>query len=305
VIDGSVVSASEAGPAPPARVGELARRIGVALVAAPVAVALMAAGGAVLAAGLSMIAAVCAWEFFRLARDAGGRPFARVGIAFAAAVPLAVHADVLGVLPLGWQPAAVALLALAALALWRRGPDGQPIEAIGTTVLGVAYVAGPLAVGYLLRTFPYAIGDRARLAVVAFPVLLCWATDVGAYFVGRAVGGPRLLPSVSPGKTVSGAIGGLLVALVVAWAYQRWILRPIAELAFAPLMLPVVAALISAAGQVGDLVESMAKRSAHRKDSSSLLPGHGGFLDRLDSVLFALPVAYLCYDAFVLAAPTR
>ncbi len=282
---------------------ELTRRIITALVAAPVAVGLLAAGGATLAAGLSIVASICAWEFFRLANASGSAPFTRVGIVAAALVPLAMHAHRLQVVRIGWEPVAIGVLLLAAVALWRRGPEGRPVEAIAVTVLGVAYAGGALGVGYLLRAFPYAIGARAQLAVVAFPVVLCWATDVGAYFIGRALRGPKLLPAVSPGKTISGACGGLVVTILVAWCYQRWFLRPYAELAFSPAGLVTFAIAVSASGQIGDLVESMAKRAAGMKDSSSLLPGHGGFLDRLDSVLFALPVAYVLYDAMVLAAP--
>jgi phosphatidate cytidylyltransferase len=285
------------------RSSELVQRVVVALIAAPVAIGMLWFGGAVLAAGLAMVAAVCAWEFFRIARAAGGAPFARLGIVLAAVVPLAVYATRLEVVRAGWQLPALAVLVLAAVALWRRGSDGRPIDAIATTVLGVAYTGGTLGVGYLLRSYPYAIGAKAQFAVVLFPVLLCWATDIGAYFVGRAVGGPKLLPAVSPGKTISGAIGGAVVAIAVAWMYQRWCLRPFAELAFSPLGLIAFAGTISIAGQIGDLVESMCKRAAKVKDSSSLLPGHGGMLDRLDSVLFALPVAYALYDALVLAAP--
>ncbi|MCU0636120.1 MAG: phosphatidate cytidylyltransferase [Gemmatimonadaceae bacterium] len=274
-----------------------------ALIAAPIAIGMLWFGGATLAAGLSMVAALCAWEFFRIARRAGSAPIARLGIAAAAAVPLAIYATRLELVRPGWQAPVLGLLGLATAALWRRGAHGRPIDAIAVTALGVAYTGGALGVGYLLRTYPYAIGARAQFTVVCLPVLLCWATDIGAYFVGRAVGGAKLLPAVSPGKTISGAIGGLLSAVLVAWAYQRWVLRPVAELAFSPTGLVTFAVAVSVAGQVGDLVESMCKRAAEVKDSSSLLPGHGGFLDRLDSVLFALPVAHVLYDALVLAAP--
>jgi phosphatidate cytidylyltransferase len=303
-IAASGVSVPESGlAAAPAPRSELSRRIITAVIAAPIAVALLAAGGALLVAGLSVVSGLCAWEFYRLARHAGYAPFARLGIASTALVPLAMHAHRLQVARIGWEPLAIGALVLAAVALWRRGPDGKPLDAIAITLLGVVYCGGALGVAYLLRDFPYAIGTPGKLAVVAFPIVMCWATDIGAYFIGRAVGGPKLLPAVSPGKTISGAVGGLLVTVAAAWAYQRWALRPFAELAFTPMGLVGFAVSISASGQIGDLVESMLKRSAGIKDSSSLLPGHGGFLDRLDSVLFALPVAYVWYDAFVLAAP--
>jgi phosphatidate cytidylyltransferase len=282
---------------------ELRRRILTAVVAAPIAIALLVAGGPVLVAGLSVVSALCAWEFFRLSRHAGYAPFSRLGMVASGLVPMALHAHRLQLVRIGWEAMAIGALLLAGISLCRRGANGRPIDAIAVTLLGIGYCGGALGVAYLLRGFPYAIGSVGQFAVVAFPLVLCWATDIGAYFIGRAVGGPKLLPAVSPGKTVSGAVGGLLLTMLAAWAYQRWALRPLAELAFSPVALVGFALAISVSGQVGDLVESMFKRSAGIKDSSSLLPGHGGFLDRLDSVLFALPVAYVWYDAFVLAAP--
>jgi phosphatidate cytidylyltransferase len=118
---------------------------------------------------------------------------------------------------------------------------------------------------------------------------------------------------VSPGKTVAGAVGALVLCMIVSWAYTRWVLVPNASLAMSlkskDIAAPAIAALlfgglISIAAQVGDLAESLIKRDAGVKDSSHLLPGHGGVLDRLDSLFFVLPVAYLLFGWLLIPALT-
>ena len=101
------------------------------------------------------------------------------------------------------------------------------------------------------------------------------------------------MPTVSPGKTVAGAIGGIVVTMAAAWLYNDLVLRPVAQLALAPWTALVFGAVISGVGQVGDLVESLFKREAGVKDSSTFFGAHGGVLDRLDSLYFVMPVAYL------------
>jgi phosphatidate cytidylyltransferase len=128
---------------------------------------------------------------------------------------------------------------------------------------------------------------------VAYPLLLTWASDIGAYAVGRLVGGPKLIPSVSPGKTISGALGGVAAAVLVSWFYVPLVLAPYAQLALAPWERVVLGIVLSVAAQIGDLAESLLKRDAGVKDSSRIIPGHGGLLDRFDSLLFVLPVAAL------------
>jgi phosphatidate cytidylyltransferase len=137
------------------------------------------------------------------------------------------------------------------------------------------------------------------------PLLLTWASDIGAFFVGRALGKRKLMPSVSPGKTVAGAIGGLVVTMIVGWLYTRFVLTPATQLAFVRGGILVFALLVSVAAQSGDLAESLLKREAGVKDSSHLIPGHGGILDRFDSLLFVLPVAYALFNILLVWAPSR
>jgi phosphatidate cytidylyltransferase len=220
-------------------------------------------------------------------------PLAGAGITAAALVPLAVHAHYLRVFTLPLSAGVLAVLALLGATIWLRGVEGQPLLAAATTVFGVLYVGVPLAYGYALRYFDYSVGRNAGTAIVFFPVLLTWASDVGAYAFGRLIGRRKLIPSVSPGKTVAGALGGLLVTLLVAAAYVTWVLRPVASLSLGVGALVGFALAVSAAAQLGDLAESLLKRDAGVKDSSHLIPGHGGVLDRFDSLFFVLPLSYV------------
>ena len=283
---------------------ELGKRVASALVLAPVAVACIWFGDAPLAALVACAAAAGAWEFYRMVAGAGAgvRPFARTGIAIAGVLPILVHAQTLGVVRVPLTAGVFLTLALLGASVWRRGVDGRPLLAVATTLLGVAYVAVPLSYGYALRNFPYAVGRAAGTAVLLLPVLGTWASDVGAYFAGRAIRGPKLLPSVSPGKTVAGAVGGLVATAVVAVLYERYALRPYAQLAFLPGRALAFGLAVSAAAQLGDLVESLLKREAGVKDSSNLIPGHGGVLDRVDSLLFVLPVSYVLLGALLIPA---
>jgi phosphatidate cytidylyltransferase len=162
------------------------------------------------------------------------------------------------------------------------------------------FVGGSL--GYLvwLREFPES--GRAGLPdlslawrgtiLVSFPLLITWLNDTFAYFVGRAFGRRKLMPSVSPGKTVEGSAAGLLAGIAVAMLLGNGILGPQLGLAATPVVWGMGGGMVAAAAQVGDLAESLLKREAGVKDSGTLLPGHGGVLDRFDALFFAVPVSY-------------
>lgn len=283
---------------------ELTRRVLVALVGAPLAILILWSGDAALATLIAVVSAVAAWELFRIARAGGSTPFSRIGIGMAAVLPLVVHAQFLGLIRVPpYSIAIVVVLAILVLGLFRRAPSEHPLGASAITLFGVAYTAGALSFAYALRYFDYAVGQTAGTVVVVFPLLLTWATDIGAFFTGRQLGGPKLMPSISPGKTISGALGGIVAAILVGWAYQRFVLIPYAHLAFTTGALLAVTVGVSAVGQLGDLVESQLKREGGVKDSSHLIPGHGGVLDRIDSLLFTFPVAYLLMRWLVLPVP--
>jgi phosphatidate cytidylyltransferase len=281
-------------------VSDLAKRIISALIAAPVALIMIYLGGLPLATFLAAVSAGCAWEFYRIAAAGGVEPLDPLGIPLAGAIPLAVYAAGIGLYRPSLALPAVVMLVILAVVIWARGPQRRPLGAASMTVMGVLYTGGLLSFGYALREHPYAVGNRAGTALVAFPLVLTWASDIGAFFVGRAVGGPKLIPSVSPGKTISGALGGLAATVLVSWLYVRFALAPVALLTMTIPATILFGALISASAQIGDLVESLLKREANVKDSSHLIPGHGGLLDRLDSLLFVLPVAYLLFGWLLL-----
>ncbi len=282
---------------------ELAKRAVVAVIAAPVALGAIWIGGAPLATAAGGLSGVAAWEYFRLAREGGSTPMSIVGIVLSALIPLAVHAQFLGVITLPLVMWTLVPLAVLALSIWLRGVDGQPLSSAAITIFGALYTGGTLSYLYALRYFGYAVGDTAGALVVILPVVLTWASDTGAYFTGRVIGGPKLIPSVSPAKTISGAVGGVLATVAACAAFVHLLLRPQAHLAFSPLGLIVFAVCISVTAQIGDLTESLLKREAKVKDSGTFFPGHGGVLDRLDSLFFVLPVAYALYYALLLPAP--
>ena len=281
---------------------ELARRIAFAVVAAPLAVAIVYFGDAALATLLAIVAALGAWEFFRLARAGGSTPLDRIGIALAAIVPLAVHAWHLGY-PMPVALAGLALPVLLARAIWARGVEGRPLGAVATTLMGILYTGVALSYGYALRYHPYAVGAAAGTAVVFLPVLLTWASDVGGYAAGRMFGKRKLIPAISPGKTVAGAVGSVVLTVIVCLLYVTLVLRPYAQLAIRPLSAFAFAIALSITAQLGDLAESLLKREAGVKDSSHIIPGHGGILDRFDSLFFVLPFAYVVLGWLFIPVP--
>ncbi|MCA1030105.1 phosphatidate cytidylyltransferase [Bacillus timonensis] len=150
----------------------------------------------------------------------------------------------------------------------------------------VAFVI--LAALYVGIGFYYFIEIRQTGLVYIFLALfVIWATDSGAYFVGRALGKRKLWPEISPNKTIEGSVGGIVIALIIAIVFYS-----IVDLQQSLLALVFITIFISIFGQIGDLVESALKRHFQVKDSGNILPGHGGILDRFDSLLFVLPILH-------------
>jgi len=283
-------------------VSELTRRILFAVIAAPASIAIIYFGDWALASVLAVLAALAAWELFRMARETGALPLEPAGIGLAALLPIAVHAQRLGIYTLSNTAIVTMVLLLFASTIWLRGPTGKPLSSVAITAFGVLY-AGLFSYIYALRYHDYAVGAAAGTALVFLPVLLTWTTDVGAYAFGRTFGRKKLIPSISPGKTVEGAAGGLGLAIVICLLYVRFILMPYAQLGLTIQGAVLFAIVISVAAQTGDLAESLLKREAGVKDSSRIIPGHGGILDRFDSLLFVMPVAFLLLGRLLLPVP--
>jgi phosphatidate cytidylyltransferase len=284
-------------------VSELTRRIIFAIIAAPASVGIIYLGDWALTIVLSVLAALAAWELFRMARETGANPLEPAGIALSALIPIGVHAQRHGFYTLSLTALVAIALLLFASTIWLRGPGGKPLSAVSITAFGVLY-AGMFAYIYALRYHDYVVGAGAGTVLVLLPVLLTWATDVGAYTFGRTLGRKKLIPSVSPGKTVEGAVGGLGLAIVICLLYVKFILMPYAHLGMTIQGAILFGIVVSVAAQTGDLAESLLKREAGVKDSSRIIPGHGGVLDRFDSLLFVLPIAFLLFSRLLLPVPT-
>lgn len=146
-----------------------------------------------------------------------------------------------------------------------------------------------ISILYVGIGFYYFIEIReAGLVYIAYALLVVWVTDSGAYFVGRAMGKRKLWPDISPNKTIEGSIGGIICALVVAVLFVLF-----SDIQIPVVTLMIMTVLLSIFGQIGDLAESALKRHYQVKDSGNIMPGHGGILDRFDSLLFVLPLLHL------------
>ncbi len=235
------------------------------------------------------------WEFYRMAEKAGHPVAKTVGIVYGGLVlgdAAILWSPIRFLTPAGWvvDIAAkerhggwfgLALLGIGLLAiapLLGRVPPARALAGAGTTAWGVLSIALPAT------TLCYLRSQSARSVLFLF--LVVWVCDSGAYYFGRRFGRRRLAPVVSPKKTWEGSVAGLACATVFGAAAGLWWFVP--ELG--PWRGALAGALASTAGQLGDLVESLWKRGAGVKDSGVFLPGHGGFYDRVDSLLFAGPV---------------
>jgi phosphatidate cytidylyltransferase len=280
----------------------LARRVGFAVIAIPLALVLVWFGGLPLALLLAAAGALATRELFGLAERHQVRPATVMGVLTSAAIPPLIWAALstdLGEALAATAPYAVALwlIALLTWALVARAPGERPLEAVGVTWLAVAYAGALPAFVLLIRHSQHPLRSWAGAWLVFFPLVVTWVCDTAAMFGGRTFGGPKLAPTISPGKTRSGTMAGIIGGLLVAPVFARWVFPPVG-VQVSGWQLVAIAGVLSVVGQVGDLAESLFKREAGVKDSSSLIPGHGGVLDRLDSLYFVVPVAAAMYHAF-------
>ncbi|HKW63101.1 MAG TPA: phosphatidate cytidylyltransferase [Candidatus Acidoferrum sp.] len=172
------------------------------------------------------------------------------------------------------------VLGIATLTLATRRPLVEVLPAAGISASGFILVAFPLSFAIPLH------GASAQgPTLLLFAMVIVWVSDTAAYFVGRSIGKHPFAPKLSPKKTWEGAVAGFLASLAAAFVFMPWVNVPLIHLL-------AMASLGNIAGQAGDLLESGYKRSAGIKDSGTLLPGHGGVLDRIDALILAIPVVW-------------
>ncbi len=268
-----------------------------AAVLVPVLLIVLGIGGPVLSLGIAALTVAAGLEMFRLLRAGGYPTFSLLGIAIALVIVLdAAFPEVLE--GSGLLLGAVGIVLVAVAAFSRTDPrDG--LSTWMATIFGALYVS--------LLSFVIRLGHAAPAVPASAPlewlgtqrswvlllVLTVWAYDTGAYLFGKRFGRARFLTHISPSKTYAGLIGGVVASTLVA-ALMLWAVGQ------SPIHAIVLGPLTALAAQAGDLAESVIKRAAGAKDSGTLIPGHGGILDRVDSFLFAAPVVTL-YVVAILA----
>jgi phosphatidate cytidylyltransferase len=278
----------------------LVQRIAVAVIAIPAVVGIVWLGGWVLAATLALLGVLGAHEVYDFGRRQGFEPLERTRLA-AAAIPLLAYwakgSETHWAEPAIYLGAVWLMLAMT-IAMARRGPTGRPLTSVAVTMFGCLYASGMLAFLIAIRhSTAAAARPVAYVLLTLFPLVITWICDTAAMAVGSAVGRPKLAPVLSPKKTQTGAIGGTLGGVIAALALGKFVLNR-QGWNFSDGQLLLFGLAVSIVGQVGDVAESLFKREAGLKDSSTLIPGHGGVLDRLDSLYFVIPTAAGLYRMF-------
>jgi phosphatidate cytidylyltransferase len=278
----------------------LTKRIAFAGVAIPVALGVVYWGGWALVLVVMAAAVLGARELLGFGRRLGVTPLDRTALLSSALLPVLVYLALTRyplLVSAGWILAGLWLVLLLTIALARRAPGEHPLAATAVTAFAVLYPAGLASFLLSLRHLTYPAQSWAGAWMVFFPLVVTWVCDTAAMFAGKAIGGPKLWPAISPGKTWSGTIAGVIFAMVTVPVLNRVVLERVGVAL--PLWQGLVFGLVlGVIGQVGDLAESLYKREAGVKDSSDLIPGHGGVLDRFDSLYFVLPVSAALYRLF-------
>lgn len=273
------------------------KRVATAAVLIPFVVGLVLWGStAIVALATALVTLLALFEYFALGDAIGHRAY-RFWTATCALVLIysqwrgsAEHGYVLGLVALerrlrGGPPSLDAVfflfvLGIATLTLWTRRPLVEALPAAGASASGLLLVAFPLTFAIRL----HGLGREGPLLLL-FALVITWVGDTAAYFVGRSIGKHGLAPHLSPKKTWEGTVASFFGSLIVGFIFARFITVPLPHLL-------AMAAVGNVAGQIGDLLESAYKRSAGVKDSGSILPGHGGVLDRIDALILAIPVVW-------------
>jgi phosphatidate cytidylyltransferase len=277
------------------------KRVLTAVVLIPAVVWIVLRGStAVVALGVAVFMVLALWEYFSLGEAIGHRAhrvwtiFCALVILFLAWLPTVVRPGDFGgySVPAGlqWIVAQIFprveegiflfVIGIAVITMFSKRPLVETLPGAGISASGLLLVAFPLT--YAVRLDGW--GEYGPWLLL-FALVITWAGDTGAYFAGRAFGQHLLAPHLSPKKTWEGSLAGLAASIIASVLFQRWLHAPVAYLIG-------MAVLANVAGQIGDLLESAYKRGAGVKDSGSLLPGHGGVLDRIDALILAIPVVW-------------
>lgn len=278
----------------------LGRRLATAAVLLPLFVATIVAGGLLFLVAVIALTAVGIAEFYGFALDKPYRARRVPGLALGVVIPAVLY----------WMPAdpltaaTLMTVGVAGIATAQMlDPGGkEAVASVAFTLLGSLYVGLLLGHMVLVRELPREMPQAPYwlgAVLLGIPLVLTWVNDTVAYFAGRRWGRRRLLERVSPGKSWAGAVVAFVATVVVAGLALPWLDRRVIGL-FEPVDALIIGSLVGLAAPLGDLVESAFKRDAGVKDSSQLVPGHGGVLDRFDSTLFTVPVLYHYLRGWVL-----
>jgi len=318
------------------KMSNLLSRVLVAVIAIPLIYFLIIQGGFLFYLFIGLISSLSLFEFYKMAEQKGAKPFIWVGIIFGLLIQTVFMYERIRYLFLNYMAsmgifpyyptqfvlllAAVSIFVFLVILIELFRNNGSAILNISTTLFGVLYIS--LFLGMLIATrelFEWehfnsfflthsfneimngnenAFSPNSRIwgGLFIFSVFVSiWVCDSAAYFAGRAIGKNKLFQRVSPNKTWEGAIAGFIFAILTMVAAKYTVLQ------FLPLYHAVIIGIfVGTVGQVGDLCQSLLKRDSGIKDSSALIPGHGGFFDRFDSIIFISPIIYLYVDLVIL-----
>jgi phosphatidate cytidylyltransferase len=270
-------------------------RVLTAMVLVPVMAAVVWAGSLPFAIFIAGVCFFCVWEFSLMAEEGGYPNHLVLSLVGCGLVLTSLYLDGAGLEFIRKAPSPFFILLLWTFCLFirefARDDKSHSLLRIFTSLSGVVLLA--LFIGHflLLRDLRMTSGEGVQSVgrpITFFLIITIWMVDTGAWFVGRLAGKNPLAPRISPKKSWEGAVGGTIIACAVAWFFREAFLQNV----MGPIESICYALLISVTAQMSDLIESLMKRSFGAKDSSQLLPGHGGMLDRFDSFIFAAPFFY-------------
>lgn len=282
------------------KLSELSKRILTAVIGVPIVVFAFIKGGYVLLTIVVFVALVGLWEFFNMMEKRGYKPLKISGYISGLVIIFSVYFLNSYTLILSGV-----ILFILFLGLFEKD-NKAALSGTGGTIFGVFYIAGLLSFGIKIRNIGLMLGqqykmlgsflisnhidDNTGVYAIFFVVAVIFLSDTGAYFIGKAYGRRRVAPNISPKKSWEGAAGGVIASLIAA--IIMWCIAPSR---FPFIHVIILSVILSIVGLAGDLVESRIKRDAEVKDSGTIFPGHGGVMDRIDALLFGLPVAYVYF----------